>query len=188
MAWVLDRVGVGGLFILGGGGGGGSGGSGGGGGPGDGGALDRTIEEWFTNLQAEAAELPPDLEVQSILDELNQESYPDDAEGGGAGYTDLSAGGDDSAPVFTACSASEGTGGAYRSLGATSGDDAGGEAGLQVQQSAMRRIRRAMRSTAGAQLLAIVRAASAQQQQQPGATPLTQLKEEIKELKAWLGL
>ena len=174
------------------GGGGGGGGGGGSGGGGDGGGdLDDLLSGFFNVLKPEDAALQiaqPELDLQGILDELNQESYPDDAEGGGAGYTDLSAGGDDSAPVFTACSASEGTGGAYRSLGATSGDDAGGEAGLQVQQSAMRRIRRAMRSTAGAQLLAIVRAASAQQQQQPGATPLAQLKEEIKELKAWLGL
>jgi hypothetical protein len=99
---------------------------------------------------------------------------------------------DDSAPPsFTACSApesgAEGAGAAYRSLGATSGGDAGGEAGLQRQQLAMRRIRRAKRDTARAQLLAIVRAASAQQQQQPGAMPLAQLKEELENLKAWLG-
>ena len=127
---------------------------------------------------------------------------PNDDEGGGAGHTDISAGGadsfqacsavDDSAPPsFTACSApesgAEGAGAAYRSLGATSGGDAGGEAGLQRQQLAMRRIRRAKRDTARAQLLAIVRAASAQQQQQPGAMPLAQLKEELENLKAWLG-
>ena len=99
---------------------------------------------------------------------------------------------DDSAPPsFTACSApesgAEGAGAASRSLGATSGGDAGGEAGLQRQQLAMRRIRRAKRDTARAQLLAIVRAASAQQQQQPGAMPLAQLKEELENLKAWLG-
>jgi len=45
-----------------------------------------------------------------------------------------------------------------------------------------------MRGTAGAQLLAFVRAASAQQQQQPGAMSLAQLKEELKDLRAWLGL
>ena len=112
-------------------------------------------------------------------------SPPDDGDGGGAGYTDLGAGGDDSAPKFTSCSAPEGTGGAYRSLGATSGDDAGGEAGLL---SAMRRVGRAKRDTARALLLAIVRAAGAQQQQQPGATPLAQLREELEDLKAWLGL
>jgi hypothetical protein len=99
---------------------------------------------------------------------------------------------DDSAPPsFTACSApesgAEGAGAAYRSLGATSGGDAGGEAGLQRQQLAMRRIRRAKRDTARAPLRASGRAASAQQQQQPGAMPLAQLKEELENLKAWLG-
>ena len=141
-------------------------------------------------------------ELDEIMNQLNNnETYPDEDEGGGAGFTDLSAGGaasaprftacaaaDDSTPSLTPCSASEGTGGAYRSLGATSGDDAGGEAGPQLQQSAMQRIRRAMRGTAGAQLLAFVRAASAQQQQQPGAMSLAQLKEELKDLRAWLGL
>jgi hypothetical protein len=52
----------------------------------------------------------------------------------------------------------------------------------------MRRVRRAKRDTAKALLLAIVRAAGAQQQQQPGATPLAQLREELEDLKAWLGL
>ena len=130
-------------------------------------------------------------------------SPPDDGDGGGAGYGDLGAGGDDgapnfqdcgadggadSAPSFTSCSAPEGAGGVYRSLRTTSGDDASGEAGLESRQSAMRRIRRAMRSTAKARLLAILQAAGAQQQQQPGATPLAQLREELEDLKAWLGL
>jgi hypothetical protein len=52
----------------------------------------------------------------------------------------------------------------------------------------MRRVRRAMRDNAKALLLAILRAAGAQQQQQPGATPLAQLREELEDLKAWLGL
>merc|ERR1719482_786692 len=83
---------------------------------------------------------------------------------------------DDSEPTFIACSADEsGAGGAFRSLGASSGD-AGSDADLK--QAAMRRERRAKRDTARALLLAILRAASAQQQQQPGATPLAQLKEE----------
>ena len=134
---------------------------------------------------------------------VQEQPPPDDNEGGGHGYASLSAadddgapnfqdcgadGGADSAPSFTPCSASEGAGGAYRSLRTTSGDDARGEAGLESRQSAMRRIRRAMRSTAKARLLAILQAAGAQQQQQPGATPLAQLKEELENLKAWLGL
>ena len=140
-----------------------------------------------------------DFDQEPNLDDQGQP--PDGADGGGAGYSDLSAGGDDSAPnfqncaaaddsapSFTPCSASEGTGGAYRSLGATTSDDAGGEAGLDSRQSAMRRVRRAKRDTAKALLLAILQAAGAQQQQQPGATPLAQLKEELETLKAWLGL
>jgi hypothetical protein len=114
--------------------------------------------------------------------------------GGGAGGADSppqtrSCAAADSAPSIRSCSAAAESPPRYRGgLGGTSGGDAGGEAGLESQQSAMRRVRRAMRDNAKALLLAILRAAGAQQQQQPGATPLAQLREELEDLKAWLGL
>ena len=153
------------------------------------------------DLVLEAAEMIDNAGLGELGDDFAEEALLDDDEGGGAGHTSMSAGGADSppqtrscaavdsAPSLTSCSAAAESPPRYRGgLGGTSGGDAGGEAGLESQQSAMRRVRRAMRDNAKALLLAILRAAGAQQQQQPGATPLAQLREELEDLKAWLGL
>ena len=172
----------------------------------DGAMTDEQEEQFLASIVSDSS---------AILVEFSPGNQQQDGgEDGGAGFANMGAGGDDSGPVmrplsaddsgpsfmtplsaddsgpsFMPCSAPDesGAGGAFRSL-ATSGGNAGGEAGLTPQQSAIRRARRARRDTAMAQLLAILRAASAQQQQQPGATPLAQLKEELEDLKAWLGL
>ena len=159
-------------------------------------------------LQAEAAERQIPLpELDEIMNQLNNnETYPDEDEGGGAGFTDLSAGGAASAPRSTACAAADDSTPSFTPLLCFRGHRRGvpqprgherrrrcrrrsGPAAPAVGDATHPpRVRRAMRGTAGAQLLAFVRAASAQQQQQPGAMSLAQLKEELKDLRAWLGL